>query len=171
MALATKIDAIGTLLAGVAPMQVGVAEVARNDRRARYIWVRLGVGPSNRKSNGGSMQEDAYTNQVRCEANSEADCEAMRVGLVQAVRSVSKGRNYLIGNAQWDEPDDASNDRFVLVVPVTLLVQVPFQSLGTATTPASAVTPNVPGEVTVEDVEIDPSGAAAGDAELQGGEG
>jgi hypothetical protein len=174
MALGDIIDAIADELAHVAPMARNAKELARFTKLPRYIVVRLSVGPSARRhSRAGSLQEDAYENQIHCEAASEADCEAMRRALIQAARHVMKGGNYKEGKSEWVEPDDAQSGVYKLVVPLTIYEQLPFATLPAQPSgvPAVAVKDAKSGEVTIEDVEIDPSGAVAGDNELQGGEG
>lgn len=174
MALAEIIDGIAAELANVAPMVRDAKELARFTTPPRYVWVRLAVAPSTRKhSNAGSIQEDAYENAVHCEAKTEADAEAMRRALIQATRTATKGGNYKEGRSQWVEPDDVQNGAFALVVPLTIYTQMPFVRLPVAPTqqpPAQTVVPDTPIEVQVTEVEIDATGAIAGDQELQGGE-
>jgi hypothetical protein len=171
MALADIIDAVAAQLAGVAPMARNAKELARFTKLPRYVWVRLSVSPAARRhSHAGSLQEDAYENDVHCEATTEADCEAMRRALIQVVRTVTKGGNYKEGKSEWTEPSDAQNGAFKLVVPIIVFEQLLMAKVKPAAAPASAVTDAKPSEVTIESVEIDPSGAVAGDAELQGGE-
>lgn len=174
MALAEIIDGIAAQLTNVAPMVRSAKELSRFTTLPRYVWVRISVAPSTRRhSNAGSIQEDAYENEVHVEAKSEADAEAMRRALIQAVRAVTKGGNYKEGRSEWGEPDDVQNGAFKLVVPLTIYAQMPFVKLPTTPTPnppAQTVVPNTPAEVQVTEVEIDPTGAVAGDGELQGGE-
>jgi len=171
VALATVISDVAALLENVAPIVVGKKELGTDSVPPRYVWVRLGVAPSNRKATAGSLQEDAYENAVHCHGMTEADAEAMRVALVQAVRVALRGRNYKETRSFWVEDED-SLQGFVLVVSLTVYLQMTAVTLPEAPAgpPAEAVTPNVPGEVQVEDVETDSSGAAPGDGELQGGE-
>lgn len=168
----TVINAVKARLANVAPFAIGKAEIARNVDPPRFVWLRLGISPSTRKPTAGGLQEDAYENEVHCEAKSAADAEAMRDALIQAVRLEMKGANYRTARSTWDEPDDAKNGIIALVVPLTLFVQMPRVNLPEVASgpPATSVTPNVPGEVQLTDVEIDGSGATTGDGELQGGE-
>lgn len=171
MALAAVITAVRSSLAHVAPLVEGKKKLGDDDAPPRYTWVRIGVAPSKRKALAGSLQEDAYENAVHCYAKTEADAEAMRAALIRAVRTAVLGRNYLETRSFWVEDED-SLQGVVLVVSLTIYQQMIDVTLPAdpAGAPAEAVTPNVPGEVQLEDVEIDGSGAVPGDGELQGAE-
>lgn len=173
MGLKDTLDELAAKLSGVAPSVFGKAAIAQAGKPPRIAWVRLGGAPSGRKAFGGSIVEYGFEVEVHLWGKTDEDLERMHQALIQALRIVLLGRNFKEGRASYKEDQPSTNGQ-VLVVPVTIYLQVSRAELpdeGSAVgDPSTTVSDDVPGEVLLEDIELDPDGAVAGDGELQGGE-
>ncbi len=159
---------LGTTLSGVAPVLVGAKERARNvDCPYYFIYpMRERYKPSQGAGFSGNPRMLAQRDvdvEIQSWGIDYAQAETLNACVVQALRTILKGANYVLGGAEWHDPQNMERGA-VLVLTVTFILGLPEQKL---TAPLGDKTYQ---SVVIETIEPDPADVDEGDGTFQAGE-